>query len=428
MKIATWSVRGLNKRLPYLCHCLRKRKPDFVALQEVRFSRNRETTFPRTEIKKPGYHVSTLLADLELASVAILVRRDFLDDGPSPDVRQRGLPGRENDGRLLTAKTDRGRISSVYVPMPRLGIAPRTGSGARSRPRVQVGGNRLAAAEQRNLTPSAFSRRMRLIEVQLGAETFNSKTKPVPVNPAILDMREEIEQVVGARRSLTERLQNTGGATERQIVLTSMCALSETLTPRLVRHLRQIIEPGSVRLVTASRDQCVSSLLTRTADMALVHRLADGRDNIAPDIAETVDIGHDRLCPYASPEAAAGLAVDRSPQGLSVILYPQHTYFRRIVEMKILPSLRRRYGIRVLVEVTSAPAISRLLMAEAAVGWLPESLAENIAPESGIVRLDDNFGIEKLIISAVHLGGARSRHIARAWAQPETHLGQCPRP
>ena len=116
MKVATWSVNSVNQRLRYLCHWLQKRQPDIVALQKIRVSRHRRENFPRQAIEEAGYHVEQLLADQELASVAVLVRRGFLQDGNVPEVRQRGLPGREREGRLLIAESGRVQVASVYAP------------------------------------------------------------------------------------------------------------------------------------------------------------------------------------------------------------------------------------------------------------------------------------------------------------------------
>ena len=116
MRIATWSVNSVNKRLGYLCHWLEKRQPDIVALQKIRVSRKSQRKFPRAMLQKAGYWIEAHFADSQWGSVAVLLRQSFLSDGVEPVVRQRGLPGREAEGRLLTVETSRVRVSSVYVP------------------------------------------------------------------------------------------------------------------------------------------------------------------------------------------------------------------------------------------------------------------------------------------------------------------------
>ena len=128
MKIATWSVNGVNRRLPYLLHWLQRRQPDLVALQKIRVSAHRRDSFPRRAIEEVGYRVEALLADRELASVAVLARQGFLGDGRWLDVLHRGLPA-ETDGQFLMVAAGPVRIASVYAP-----YAP---SGHRTRDQVR---------------------------------------------------------------------------------------------------------------------------------------------------------------------------------------------------------------------------------------------------------------------------------------------------
>lgn len=116
MRLATWSVNGVNSRRRYLGHWLHRRQPDILALQKIRVVRGREDWFPRMAIEKAGYLVEVLFADDQWGSVAVLIRQGFLMDGCELVVRQRGLPGREREGRLLCVETDRVRVSSLYVP------------------------------------------------------------------------------------------------------------------------------------------------------------------------------------------------------------------------------------------------------------------------------------------------------------------------
>ena len=116
MKIAIWSVNSVNERLVHLRHWLKKRQPDIVALQKIRVSCKRQEKFPRKILEKAGYRIETHFADNQWGSVAVLLRHGCLSDGAEPVVRQRGLPGREAQGRLLTVDIKRVRVSSVNVP------------------------------------------------------------------------------------------------------------------------------------------------------------------------------------------------------------------------------------------------------------------------------------------------------------------------
>lgn len=52
MKIATWNVNNINRRLPNLISWLKRMKPDIVGLQELKCA---DADFPAEALRKAGY-------------------------------------------------------------------------------------------------------------------------------------------------------------------------------------------------------------------------------------------------------------------------------------------------------------------------------------------------------------------------------------
>jgi len=106
VRVATWNVNGLKARQDFLVHWLRERRPDVVALQELKLV---DEQFPRAELEAAGYH-ALCHGQKSWNGVAILSRE------PAEAV-QRGLPGQEELGaRLLSARVGELVFTSVYVP------------------------------------------------------------------------------------------------------------------------------------------------------------------------------------------------------------------------------------------------------------------------------------------------------------------------
>ena len=70
MRIATWNVNNVNKRLPLLLAWMDATKPKVVALQELKTT---EVEFPRAELEAAGYG-SLLVGQKTWNGVAILSR------------------------------------------------------------------------------------------------------------------------------------------------------------------------------------------------------------------------------------------------------------------------------------------------------------------------------------------------------------------
>ena len=83
MKIATFNINDVNKRLGNLIGWLRTEKPDVVALQELKAA---DREFPKAAIEKAGYG-AVWRGQKTWNGVAILAR------GCEPIVTRRQLPG-----------------------------------------------------------------------------------------------------------------------------------------------------------------------------------------------------------------------------------------------------------------------------------------------------------------------------------------------
>ena len=108
MKIATFNINDINKRLDNLLDWLAEAEPDIVCLQELKA---RDEAFPREALKQLGYG-SVHWGQSAWNGVAILARR------ADPVLIRRGLPGAPHDGqaRYIEAAVRGLVIGSIYLP------------------------------------------------------------------------------------------------------------------------------------------------------------------------------------------------------------------------------------------------------------------------------------------------------------------------
>lgn len=106
MRIVTWNVNSIAKRLPRLLALLEREEPDVVCLQETKVP---DESFPALELQAAGY-VAVPFGQRAYNGVAILARKE-------PDEVVRGFPGDPvpEEARVLTARLADLTIASVYV-------------------------------------------------------------------------------------------------------------------------------------------------------------------------------------------------------------------------------------------------------------------------------------------------------------------------
>ena len=108
MKIATFNINNVNRRLANLLEWLRSSKPDVVCLQELKST---DADFPKAAIDKAGYG-AVWRGQKSWNGVAILAR------GCEPVVTRTQLPGDAADtqSRYIEAAVNGVLIASLYAP------------------------------------------------------------------------------------------------------------------------------------------------------------------------------------------------------------------------------------------------------------------------------------------------------------------------
>ncbi len=108
VRIASFNINGVNRRLPNLIAWLHEARPDIVCLQELKA---RPEDFPQDALRDAGYEAAWQ-GERSWNGVAILSR------GRAPVVTRRRLPGEPDDlqARYVEAAVDGILVASIYLP------------------------------------------------------------------------------------------------------------------------------------------------------------------------------------------------------------------------------------------------------------------------------------------------------------------------
>lgn len=108
VRIASWNINDIAKRLPLLLAWLDATQPDVVALQELKATTG---LFPRRELEDAGYG-SLVVGQKTWNGVALLAR------GAEPVCVRRALPGdaKDKQARFVEAAIGGVLFASLYLP------------------------------------------------------------------------------------------------------------------------------------------------------------------------------------------------------------------------------------------------------------------------------------------------------------------------
>lgn len=247
---------------------------------------------------------------------------------------------------------------------------------------VEDTGSFARAAVQRNISQSAFARRIDAIEARIGGQIFDRSRKPIALHPRIRALVPDLRRVRLAQGQVLQELGQVARGGGPSVTLACQHALTATVSPHLVRRWSAAgLEP--VRVRSANRDACYVMALTGEADLVVTYAVAGAPAEAAAGFVECT-LASDMLVAVGAP------GLERDADGnLPVIAYPSEVFFGDVVERLVWTALPAGTNLRRRAETALTLAARRFALDGIGVAWLPHSLvapdlaAGLLAPVSG---------------------------------------------
>lgn len=265
------------------------------------------------------------------------------------------------------------------------------------------------SAESRNVTQSAFSRRIRSLELWLGAELLDRSTFPVGLTEDGRAFRESAEEIVRlsyqSRASLGGRRGDLPPAT---ISLTGLHTLTVTFVPGWLTGLRRRLGPLGSRVLPENYALCVQALVDGGYDFLLTFHHPSVPVPLDPARFPCMTVGHDHLVAVAG---AREIDAWRESGRLPLLQYSRGSFLGLLTSLaQSQPEAPQTY-IAHVNENSMAEAMKFMALEGHGVAWLPHSLVATeieagllqvVAPELPMeIRLYRNGGRGRGVVERV---------------------------
>lgn len=271
------------------------------------------------------------------------------------------------------------------------------------------------AARRRNLTQSAFSRRVQQIEDHLGIALFDRTKKPVALRPNTAEHLDRMARMIGALNQLTDDLRRGDRMAANRLAIAGQHALSTAFVPQLLQRVQACGVDAHFRLASANLDECFALLLSRRADLAITYGVAGEPATGHEDFIETAAIGADRLVPVTGTAGLARVDAALAAGTLPAITYPPDVFFGEVMNRHLLPAIEDRLRLQSRAESALTLAVLELSVAGFGVAWVPLSVVAGRIAAGEVARLDDRLPALDLTIRAARLAGSHGPVGALVW-------------
>ncbi|MGL5361699.1 MAG: LysR family transcriptional regulator [Bosea sp. (in: a-proteobacteria)] len=280
-------------------------------------------------------------------------------------------------------------------------------------------GNFTRAAERRNASQAAFSRRIQSLEAWVGAALIDRGIHPARLTPAGEQFRQHAASIVRATMDARSDIAGDPEARREHVRVALPYALATSQFAQWWPRWSQS-RKLSCSVVLGNIDDLVTSLMSDSVDLMLCFESVQQPVYLDPEGFERLHVVEDRLVPYASRELMSRqhfALPGRADKPLPLLLYTPGVYLARLVEMMLESSNGHVIGSRV-IESDMSDVLRDLAAAGHGIAWLP---ASSVGPAwQGLLQaLPGTPWSMPLNVIAFRRKGNRRAAVERVWAELE---------
>lgn len=269
------------------------------------------------------------------------------------------------------------------------------------------------SAEARHVTQSAFSRRIRALELWLGVDLVDRSTYPTTLTPEGRRFRDTAEESVRALLGARADLRSGSESAEPLVRIAGLHTLALTFFPAWFRAVTARTGPIGTRLLPADFHDCLQALVEGGADFLLTFHHPSVPIPLDPGLYPHRVVGADALVPVHGPAPDPGGPLPR-------LDYGRDSFLGRVSLIA-----RQAEGDRPAGPVSHANPMAEALKCMALEGHgladVPRSLVTRELADGRLVRAGPDFPLEiRLYRNGAKAHGPRAAAaVAAIWSAAE---------
>jgi len=238
-------------------------------------------------------------------------------------------------------------------------------------------GNFSRSADDRNISQSAFSRRIRALENWLGADLIDRSRFPTTLTPAGHAFYQTALDVVRVLHRERAELRGMVKRDERTITICATHTLAIHFAPGWLNAVRRISGIGeiNVKMIAADLHDCGQALMEGACDLVLAYNANSVPSVFGMARFEAVTIGADAILPVTEPGARGRprhALAKTGKEPFPLLAYAANSYLGRLVGSALETwDLARRS--RPSFESALVEALKGMALAGQGVAWLPRA-------------------------------------------------------
>lgn len=271
------------------------------------------------------------------------------------------------------------------------------------------------AASERNVTQSAYSRRVKSLELWVGTELIDRKTFPATLTPAGEEFLPRAKSMLRSLHRTRDEIRIKMGVSRDTIRFAAPHSISIHNLMPIIYNLESVISNLKTRVTSDNLHNCYEQLSEQNCDFLMSYRFSDVPILLDEQRFKFIEIGKERLLPvYASKL----LQNDKwqlpgwHHKQMPYLAYSNGSFLASVTDSQFVtknPNLFIRHTD------TFSEAIKNLCLQGAGIAWLPEaSIRRELANKELIIAGDDEWCVD-LTLAIYTEPASHSNYAKIAW-------------
>lgn len=259
--------------------------------------------------------------------------------------------------------------------------------------------NMTRAAERRNITQPAFSRRIRSFEEWMGTPLLQRKANRVVLSPSLLANEDEIRSMILRVQELRNRI-STFKPERSVITIATQHSLITSAFPDIAAISRENMPSLGFRLRAGNRGECVSVFLRGDASILLCYEDESAKPMPFDNSIQHDEWGTDRLIPLVGGGLRYKCASDGSVADFTpAIVYPEQSYFGELLAGKQMQFSTPSKASNPVYQTAFSAGIKEMALNGLGIAWLPVSMVHRELESGQLLDLSTSYGSLALRVS-----------------------------
>jgi len=237
-------------------------------------------------------------------------------------------------------------------------------------------GNFSRAAEVRNVTQPAFSRRLRALEIWAGVSLLDRSSYPITLTPAGAKFLPVAEQVVREIKLAREQARNDPGPASTMLKLAMPHSLAAGFFPTWWPKVTCEVDNLTTKLVADNLHDCVELLVQGGCQFLLCYRNSAVPNPMPVGFFRGKEVGRDKLVAVTgtNPDGSARHRLSLDPASATHYLAYSPDSFLGKVTASLIRQSPHRLNLKLTYESAFVEAVRAQTLSGAGIAWLPMKL------------------------------------------------------